>query len=89
MQLLTQKLYANSSHEAHFLLRHFQGRLLTPQELARGTMLYEDPTESARDRIELVREPGLDWSWKFHGRTHRPADLAGELLTLFLERRRQ
>jgi hypothetical protein len=88
MQLLPKELYINSSRSAYFCLRHFDGRLLTPQEIGRRMMLL-DPQEVARDRVDLAREPGIEWAWRFRGRLLPHSELARELLTDFLERRTQ
>lgn len=87
MQLLPRELYINSSRSAYFHLRHFDGRLLTPQEIGRRMMLLGEPEEVARDRVDLVREPGVEWAWRFRDRVLPHTELARELLTEFLERR--
>lgn len=90
IQLLAKALYVTSSHDAHFILRHFDGRLQTPIELKQPRLvLAGQPTEVTRDRVELAREPGLGWVWRFRGTLYRASELAGVLLTDFLERRKR
>ena len=87
MQLLAKELHTNTSRNAHFVLRHFKGRLLTPIEINARMMLATQPSESMRDQVRLVREPGLGWAWLFRSQVHTHANLASLLLREFLERR--
>jgi hypothetical protein len=87
MQLLPKALYVNSSRDAHFMVRHFDGRLLTPAEIAGRMMTIEQPRELSREKLQLVRAPVLEWIWEFRGHRLPHAEAARLLLTEFLERR--
>lgn len=87
MQLLSKALYVNTSRDAYFLVRHFDGRLLTPAEIAGRMMTIEQPSEIAREKMQLVRAPALEWIWEFRNRRLPHAETARLLLTEFLERR--
>jgi hypothetical protein len=60
---------------------------LTPAELAGRMMTIEQAREVAREKLQLVRAPVIEWIWEFRNRRLPHAEAARLPLTEFLERR--
>lgn len=88
LQFLRPLQYVNRLADAELKIRHFDGRLLTPQERAQGMrVIAGDPTEVSREVIYLVRDPALDWAWRYGNRVVTSEEIVRRALTEFIERR--
>jgi hypothetical protein len=61
LQLLPEKVLANAAGGPFLTARLFEGRLLTPDERARGADVWERPKEKKSFRLSLHREPNVGW----------------------------
>lgn len=88
LQLLRPLQYVNRLADAELKIRHFDGRLLTPQERAQGMrVIAGDPTEVSREVIYLVRDPAVGWAWRYGDRVVTSEEFVRSALTEFIERR--
>jgi hypothetical protein len=88
MQLLARELSLNDASWAHFLLRYFDGRMLTPSEIEQRRMLVDQPQELHRSDVRLCRVPREGWCWSHAGAVYSHqalADLAIARLVEFRE----
>jgi len=67
VQLLKESVYGSRAPGASLYVRQFAGRLLTPDERARGLDVWEKPKEKKSFRLSLHREPNVGWCWKHSG----------------------
>lgn len=88
LQFLRPLQYVNQLADAELKIRHFDGRLRTPQERAKGMMVIGgDATEVSREVIYLVRDPALGWAWRSGDRVVASEEIVRRALTEFIERR--
>jgi hypothetical protein len=88
LQFLRPIQYVNRLEEAELKIRHFDGRLLTPQERARGMMVIRgEAAEVSREAVSLARDPALGWAWRRGERLFPSQEIVRSALTDFIERR--
>jgi hypothetical protein len=76
--------------EAVIVFRLYSGRLLTPQERARGGFTMEEPTEVRQRELKLSRATGLGWCWQEGNRIMATEAAAEFIVEMFVtERGRQ
>jgi hypothetical protein len=80
LQLLVRRLSINSAIDAHYLVRFFNGRLLTPEEQSKGMIVFDTPIETSRQEVSPTRVPSGKWAWKCGGEVLSAEEVAGRLL---------
>jgi hypothetical protein len=88
LQFLRPLQYVNRLADAELKIRHFEGRVLTPQERTQGMrVIAGEPTEVSGEVIYLVRDPALGWAWRSGDRVVTSQEIVRGTLTEFIERR--